>query len=233
MGSGITKEGVVVTPSVKLEHQPQFGAEQVSPSQVSKEWISTLIRPNSRLARFRVHPDSRVAMVEEKTFPQLTQECRNLGVDPSKNLANVYNVLSELTQLSAGQYILQHSGNTGAFCNLLAAQGDSNTAEKSQSKWDLHKIYKTLQPDHMLQHRVPFCPIDTNIVTPWHYDNGRVPGTFQPSGVRYDSDDESGGGRGRGGNRFRGSRGRGGSRGGRGNGFRGRGRKRGNSQRGK
>jgi len=223
--AGVTKEGVVVTPSVKLEHQPQFGAEQVTPSQVSKEWISTLIRPNSRLARVRVHPDSRVAMIEEKSFPQLTQECRNLGVDPSKNLANVYNVLRELTQLQAGQYILQHSGNTGAFCSVLEARANSSPDSVQPGQWDLHQIYKTLQPEHMLQHRVPYCPIDTNIVTPWHRENGRIPGTFQPSGVKSTEEEVPfRGGRDRG-------RGRGGYRGG--GGFKGRGRKRGNSAKGK
>ena len=178
----------------------------------------------------RVHPDSRVAMIEEKSFPQLTQECRNLGVDPSKNLANVYNVLRELTQLQAGQYILQHSGNTGAFCSVLEARANSSPDEKSKDsvqpgQWDLHQTYKTLQPEHMLQHRVPYCPIDTNIVTPWHRENGRIPGTFQPSGVKSTEEEVP----------FRGGRdrrrGRGGYRGG--GGFKGRGRKRGNSAKGK
>merc|ERR1719153_1694495 len=52
--AGVTKEGVLVSPSVKLEHQPQFGAEQVSASQCCKEWISALIRPGSVPTRVRV-----------------------------------------------------------------------------------------------------------------------------------------------------------------------------------
>ena len=197
--AGVNKEGVTVTPSVKLEHQPHFGAEKVSASLVTREWISTLIRPNSLLARVRVTPDSKVAMIEEKTLPQLTQECRSVGTDPAAQLANVYNVVSELTQLPAGQYILHHSSKTGAFCNVLETKVGSKSGQV-----DLHSMYTTFQPGDTVPGRVAFSPIDTNILTPWHQVNGRVPGTFEPSGSK------RGGGGGRGGGPNRGGRNRGG-----------------------
>ena len=66
--AGVTKEGVMVIPSVKLEHQAQYEAEQVTTSQVSREWISAIIQPGSTPTRMRVTPDSQVCMVEEKTL---------------------------------------------------------------------------------------------------------------------------------------------------------------------
>ena len=207
--AGMTKEGTVVTPSVKLEHQPSFGAETVTASQASREWIATLVRPNSILARVRVTPDKTIAMVEEKTLPQLTQESRNVGSDPSKQLSNIYNIFSELTQLGAGQYILRHSGKTGAFCDVLEAKETDGTASAGWTATkaghiDLHKLYTTLQPGDTVPGRVAFSPIDVSVLTPWHRVNGRVPATFEPAGSR-----KSGGGRGRGRGRGRGGRGRG------------------------
>ena len=198
--AGVTKEGVTVTPSVKLEHQPHFGAEKVSASRVTREWISTLVRPNSLLTRVRVTPDSKIAMIEEKTLPQLTQECRSVGTDPAAQLANVYNVVTELTQLPAGQYILHHSSKTGAFCDVLESKVGSKGGQV-----DLHSMYTTFQPGDTVPGKVAFSPIDTNILTPWHQVNGRVPGTFEPSGSK-----RSGGGRGGRGGFNRGGRNRGG-----------------------
>ena len=200
--AGVTQTGAVVTPSVKIEHQPQFGAEQLTVSQASRDWIQTLIRPHSMLTRVRVAQDSKIAMIEEKTLSQVTHECRSLGVDPAKQLVNVYNIFSELSSLSAGQYLLQHSNKTGAFCNVYTAAGD-----KSTTGMDLHKMYNTLQPEDSLPAKVPYTPIDVDVLTPWHQVHGRVPGTFEPSG------DKGRGGRG---GRARGGRGgnRGGNRGG-------------------
>ena len=48
------------------------------------------MRPGSVLARVRVTPDSKVAMVEERNLPQLTAECRAAGCDPAKQLANIH-----------------------------------------------------------------------------------------------------------------------------------------------
>ena len=53
--AGITNEGVVVSLSVKLEHQPQYGAEQVNASQCVRKWISALNRPGSVPTRGEGH----------------------------------------------------------------------------------------------------------------------------------------------------------------------------------
>ena len=181
-------------------------------AQLSREWVATLVRPGSVLARVRVTPDSKVAMVEERNLPQLTAECRAAGCDPAKQLANIHTLFSGLSQLAAGQYLLHHSGKTGAFCNVLAAKAEAKTGQV-----DLHKLYTTVQPGDTVPGRVAFTPIDTNVLTPWHQVNKRVPGTFEPAGARRDG---GGGARGKPGNNRGGGRGRGG----RGRGGRGRGR---------
>ena len=211
--AGVTKEDRLVTPSVKVEHQSHFGAEQVTASQVTREWVATLLRPASTLCRVRVLPDSKIAMIEEKSLPDLTTESRKLQSDPGRQLVNLFNAFSELTKLKAGQYILKHSSKTGAFCEVYEAAEEANDKPGAGGLLDLHKMYSTLQPGHTVPGKLPYCPIDTGVVTPWHLVNGRVPGTFEPEGERPSSNK-----RGRGG-------GRGGARGGRGGKGRGRGKK--------
>ena len=194
--AGVTKDGALVTPSVKLEHQSQFGAEQVSVSQCAKEWISSLIRPGSLATRFRITPDSQICMVEQKTLNQLTQESRVVGMDPSKQLVNLHNIFSDVRSLSPGQYILQHTDKSGAFCNVLEASSINNI-----SCFDLHDLYSNFDASVTVPGKVQYQPIDTNILTPWHIVNNRVPGTFEPSGQRR--------GRGRGGRGRTRGRGRG------------------------
>ena len=223
--AGVTKEDRVVTPSVKVEHQSEFGAEQVTASQVTREWISTLVRPNSSLSRVRVLPSSKLVMIEEKSLPELTAECRKLNSDPGKQLVNLFNIFSELKTQKAGQYILKHSSKTGAFCEVYEVAGEEKAGA---GVLDLHKMYSTLQPGDTVPGKLPYCPIDPSVVTPWHTVNGRVPATFQPAGDRPRASNRGrGGGRGgRGGARGggRGGGAQGGDKGGRGGKGRGRGR---------
>ena len=172
---------------------------------MTRDWLATLLRPNSVLTRVRVGEESKMTMIEQQSLPQLTQQCRNLGVDPAQQLVNLFNIFSELTQLSAGQYLLQHSDKTGAFCDVLR---DAEGREKIDL--DLHKLYAGVKPEELLPARVAFSPIDTDILTPWHQVHGRVPGTFEPRGVKISGGKGRGGrggggkGRGRGGKNKRG-----------------------------
>ena len=62
-------------PSLKLERAPSdWGAEAVSSSQLSREWVSALIRPGAVPCRVRVRADTgQLEMVEEMGLGQLTQ----------------------------------------------------------------------------------------------------------------------------------------------------------------
>ncbi len=44
-----------VVRSVKVEYQPRLGPEVCSPSQLAREWVSSLVRPSSKLVRLRYY----------------------------------------------------------------------------------------------------------------------------------------------------------------------------------
>ncbi len=64
-----------VTVSCKVEQQPSLGAGTMTRSELAREWISTMARPGSRLARLRVSAhDQTVLMCQRRSLKDLTNE---------------------------------------------------------------------------------------------------------------------------------------------------------------
>ena len=178
-------------------------------SQLSREWISALIRPGATTTRVRVRQESlQLEMIEELTLQQLGEEARRQGSDPSRQLAHLLTLLTDVSSSPAGEYLLQHTPRTGAFCSLLSPHAGA-------SHLDLHSQYTSIQAgDVEAESKVPIV-MDPALLTPRHLVERRVPGTFLP---KFDKPEVVQRGRGRG-------RGRGAGRGqGRGRGRRVRGR---------
>ena len=181
------------TVDCKLENQARFGAEQVSQSELAKQWIATMLRPNSKLARLRVNSsDSSVLMTEIKSLKDLTLDGVKVGFKPDEALGNVYTLFSELKKLpnptekekGVARYLLQHDSKTGAFVKILKATEPSseNSHVLNSNLYDAHMPYNirsnedsTLPPPN-----ARWMPIDVDLITPYHRVNNKVPGLFTP-----------------------------------------------------
>ena len=168
------------TLSCKPEYQPHFGCETLTQSELAKDWMSTLLRPGSVLARTRVNSENhRVVCVEQKTLKRLTKDGIDVDFKPGEVLGNLYTLFSGLKQKlpkEGGQYLLYHDEKTGPFVKVLKASND----EPSSSHYDLHKAYSFVKPHEDAIHLQSWLPIDVNVVTPRHKVQGRVPGLFAP-----------------------------------------------------
>ena len=155
-------DNVLISPSVKLEYQPDFGAETVCKSLLSREWISALIRPGSLATRLRVDAvTSELCMVEQKTLGEVSQEGFSKGLDFSIQLGNLYNVFNGLKDLAAGQYLLQHDEKSGPFCRLLKAKEGGGASAGTQ--YDLHTAYNVRAEDTAPLPANPWLPIDCKV----------------------------------------------------------------------
>ena len=151
---------------------------QVGPSQLSREWISALIRPGSTSTRVRVRQESlQLEMIEESNLKQLGEEARRQGSDPSRQLAHLLTLLSDISSAPAGEYLLQHTPRTGPFCSLLAP----HTAGGA-SHLDLHSQYTSIQAGDVEAEGKVLMVMDPTLLTPRHLVERRVPGTFLPKG---------------------------------------------------
>ena len=94
-----------ITISSKVEHQSDIGAEVMTRRELADEWISTLIRPDSRLARLRVDPLSNFVLgYEDLSLKQLTSAGNEVGFKPGEALGNLFCLFSNLigSKLEAG-----------------------------------------------------------------------------------------------------------------------------------
>eukprot|EP00088_Acartia_fossae_P020151 TRINITY_DN2180_c0_g1_i9.p1 TRINITY_DN2180_c0_g1~~TRINITY_DN2180_c0_g1_i9.p1 ORF type:complete len:333 (-),score=82.57 TRINITY_DN2180_c0_g1_i9:310-1257(-) len=175
-----------VVPSVKLEYQTSLGAEQCAMSELCREWADNILRPSSTTLRYRIDPgNGQVLMTQKLKLNNIRQEGlvdhgadskgNNPRFDPSIQLANLHNLMSELRSLTAGTYLVAHDKKSGPFCRLYAA------GQNGEGDYDLHTSYANVKGSDTLPHPIiPWKPIDFDLVTPWHVKNSRVPGTFEP-----------------------------------------------------
>ena len=149
----------------------------MGPSQLSREWISALVRPGSTSTRVRVRQDTlQLEMVEESDLKQLGEEARRQGSDPSRQLAHLLTLISDISTASAGEYLLQHTSRTGPFCSLLAPHS------AGAAHLDLHSQYTSIQAGDVEAEGKGLILMDPTLLTPRHLVERRVPGTFLPKG---------------------------------------------------
>ena len=188
------------TVDCKLENQATFGAEQVSQSELAKQWIATMLRPNSKLARLRVNSsDASVLMAEIKSLKDLTLDGakENVGFKPDEALGNVYTLFSELTQLpnptekenGVARYLLQHDLKSGAFVKILkAAEAISeNSQVPNPNLYDAHMPYniRSNEDAALPPPNTRWMPIDVDLITPYHRMYNKVPGLFTPKSQNF------------------------------------------------
>ena len=78
-------------------------------------------------------------MIEEQDLKKLGEESRRQGSDPSRQLAHLLTVFTDISTAPAGEYLLQHTPRTGPFCSLLAPHA------AGASHLDLHSQYTSIQ----------------------------------------------------------------------------------------
>lgn len=216
---GVRKEGIPITGvkgplmqrytlSSKLEYLTQFGASVLTRSEIAREWIATLVRPDSALVRARIDALTyNVFLNERKALKHLTREGASVDFRPGEQLGVLHTIFDSLKAIAEpGQYLMRHDGKTGAFVRVFKA---SKGGQTSQNHYNLHENYEVNASEDADQN-IQFNPIDVNKVTPLHLRLKRVPGLFSPRPLK----GGPGKGRGRGKNKKRGgSRGRGKGRG--------------------
>lgn len=163
----------------KLEYQAQFGCEIVTESDLLKEWITLFTHPNSTGLRVRTDVmTSKVLLTEELTLNKLQKLIDKLY--PEKLFCWVKNLFINLKELDEGHYLLVHQENEDAL--MLYCVNDCN----KRDDFDLHtaitqrlvalddgwKASKTT--------KIPWLPINTDIILPSFLQNGRIPATFPP-----------------------------------------------------
>ncbi|XP_059488422.1 uncharacterized protein LOC132204145 [Neocloeon triangulifer] len=165
--------------SVKLEEQPEYGAQCTTISEVSREWMALSLRKGSMLCRVRVDAKTlQVIQVQKMRMKALKQECKSRGMHINFRAATLHHVFSELTELEPGSYILQLIPIEGVARLLEHDTTDTNL--RGGSFYNLHLHFH--KSNHLIgpTSHIPYSLIDPLVATPYHVEHNRVPATFEP-----------------------------------------------------
>ncbi|KAB0794441.1 hypothetical protein PPYR_11280 [Photinus pyralis] len=169
------KRPIILTP--KLEYQIEHGASICTKHELVRQWADLFFRPFSQLYRVRIKADnSEVVHIEGVPMQKINMEAmQHYQYKPHERLGALFTIFSQLTTLEQGNYVLRHSGRTGAFGEILkeTSELDGNV------KLDLHKEYSAGNCSVKTARNRPWCPIDVNYVLHVHSVSKRMPGMFK------------------------------------------------------
>ena len=180
----------------KVENQAKFGAETVTKSELAKQWIATMLRPNSKLSRLRVNVSKAdVLMAENKTLKDLTNDGQKVGFKPDEALGNLFTLFSELKTLpkpiekenGIARYLVQHNSKTGVFVKILKSINQNEISQyPSSTTIDIHEAYNIRSDEEATLPPIinMWLPIDADLVTPYHNINNKVPCLFSPNPLK-------------------------------------------------
>lgn len=170
-----SKRPIILTP--KLEYQIEHGATICTKHELVRQWADLFFRPFSHLYRVRIKSDnSEVVHVEGVCVQKINMEAmQHYQYKPHERLGALFTIFSQLTTLEQGNYVLRHSGRTGAFGEIFkeTLELDGNV------KLDLHKEYSAGNCSLRTAENRPWCPIDVNYVLHVHSATKKMPGMFK------------------------------------------------------
>ncbi|XP_063421531.1 uncharacterized protein LOC134706486 [Mytilus trossulus] len=161
--------------SPKMEYQSNYGVEQLTVGEVSKDWASAYVRPNCKIIRARVNPlQSDIVSMKEEELSKMSTISH--GFNPANGFQMLANVFHRLHQCSPGQYLLHHTPGSSE-CQIKNA---TDNHKRGTSTYDLHMSHFGLLGGEKDSHQIPWIPIDTNFIQTRFHKKGRIPATFEP-----------------------------------------------------
>ena len=123
--------------------------------------------------------------VEWKPLKDLTKDGEKVNFKPAEALGNLHTLCQGLKKriTDEGDYLIKHDTSSENFVKILkAVSNDENNGVGAGGKrlFDLHQHYENCDPKSDAPIQFQFKTLDTETLTPWHYQFGRVPCMFQP-----------------------------------------------------
>ncbi|KFB47541.1 hypothetical protein ZHAS_00015503 [Anopheles sinensis] len=172
------KERIFMNISVKLEYQPEFGAERMSMAELLQEWARQLLRPESKTLRLRVNSLTHTIISHHYLeLRDIEEELTRLyGIQPQKLVANVWNTLKLLQDFPPGVYLLQRDGKIPQGLSVYA-QDDGKTSADGVML-DFCQLVRSVEYDCPPLEQYEWTPIDKFVITKLHRENTLLPCSF-------------------------------------------------------
>ncbi|XP_001845841.2 uncharacterized protein LOC6035710 [Culex quinquefasciatus] len=159
--------------SIKLEYQTEFGAEQMTKSELIREWTRQRLRPNSRTLRLRINASNHIILSHHYLeLKDIEEELKRLyDIEPQNLLTNLWQTLRLIMQFPPGEHLLQHDTKSPETVMILSQSSTTFTL-------DLHALYSNVEYERCALEEYDWVPIDATVITKLHREHTLLPGTF-------------------------------------------------------
>uniref|UniRef100_A0A182YPF8 Little elongation complex subunit 2 C-terminal domain-containing protein n=1 Tax=Anopheles stephensi TaxID=30069 RepID=A0A182YPF8_ANOST len=177
------KMRVFINISVKIEYQPEFGAEQMTLAELLQEWCRQLLRPNSKTMRLRINSTtSSIISHRYLELRDIEEELHRLySVKPCNLITNVWKMLKLMGNFPTGHYLLQRDGKSTQGPSVYGRKvvekpGQSSPGTGVCLNWS--DLLGQIQYDCPPLEQYDWIPIDRFVVTQLHRVNTLFPCSF-------------------------------------------------------
>uniref|UniRef100_A0A182WF56 Little elongation complex subunit 2 C-terminal domain-containing protein n=1 Tax=Anopheles minimus TaxID=112268 RepID=A0A182WF56_9DIPT len=176
------KMRVFMNISVKIEYQPEFGAEQMTLSELLQEWGRQLLRPNSKTMRLRINATtSTIISHHYLELRDIEEELYRLySVKPRNLITNVWKMLKLIGNFPAGTYLLQRDGKStqgpSVYGKAVEKPGQTSSPVGVSLNWA--DVLSQVQYDCPPLEQYDWIPIDKFVITQLHRFNTLYPCSF-------------------------------------------------------
>ncbi|XP_052899311.1 uncharacterized protein LOC128305752 [Anopheles moucheti] len=176
------KMRVFMNISIKIEYQPEFGAEQMTLAELLQEWCRQLVRPNSKTMRLRIN--STTSTIISHRFLELRdieEELNRLyGVEPCNLITNVWKMLKLMVHFPTGTYLLYRDGKStqgpSVYGKTVEKLGQTSSPVGVSLNWV--DLLNNVQYDCSPLEQYDWIPIDKFVITKLHRTNTLFPCSF-------------------------------------------------------
>ncbi|XP_050096816.1 uncharacterized protein LOC126578373 [Anopheles aquasalis] len=168
--------------SVKLEHQPEFGAEQMTKAELLHEWARQLLRPNSKTLRIRLDPVThRKISSHYLELRDIEEELLRLyAVRPRHLITSMWGTLRRMQVFPVGSYLLHRDERTVQGWSVYSEVGREREQQLNPNAvvYDLRTRLHAIEYDLPPLEQYDWIPIDKCFITQLHRESAVMPCSF-------------------------------------------------------
>ncbi|XP_050080250.1 uncharacterized protein LOC126567926 [Anopheles maculipalpis] len=176
------KMRVFMNVSVKVEYQPEFGAEQMTLAELLQEWCRQLLRPNSKTMRLRINgTTSAIISHRYLELRDIEEELHRLySVKPCNLITNVWKMLKLMGNFPTGHYLLQRDGKSTQGPSVYGRKVIEKPSQTNSAGVCLNwaDLLSQIQYDCPPLEQYDWIPIDRFVITQLHRVNTIFPCSF-------------------------------------------------------
>uniref|UniRef100_A0A2M4BEX0 Putative nmda receptor-regulated protein 2 c-terminus n=1 Tax=Anopheles marajoara TaxID=58244 RepID=A0A2M4BEX0_9DIPT len=168
--------------SVKLEHQPEFGAEQMTKAELLHEWARQLLRPNSKTLRIRLDPVThRKISSHYLELRDIEEELLRLyAIRPRHLITSMWGTLRRMQLFPVGSYLLHRDERTVQGWSVYTEVGREREQQFNPNAvvYDLRTRLRAIEYDLPPLEQYDWIPIDKCFITQLHRVGSVLPCSF-------------------------------------------------------